>query len=70
MTIKVESGIPMPRKGNSPYPFHEMKVGDSFAVPLSQSDRARSAARMHGVRHGKKFAGRAGTKNYRIWRIK
>ena len=37
MMIKIDKGVPVPRERRGPkplYPFRNMEVGDSFAVPL------------------------------------
>ena len=65
--MKVESGIPIPAK----YPFAEMKVGDSFAVPPKINRSAVNVSAMrYGRKHGMKFTVRRtvdGT--LRCWRI-
>lgn len=36
MTFKIEKGVPLPPKrsrGKTMYPFGQMEVGDSFAIP-------------------------------------
>ena len=53
--LKVEKNIPVPVNVKSMYPFKEMKVGDSFFVPLGETTegcwraRIKSAARMAEV---------------------
>jgi hypothetical protein len=66
MTIKIESGIPMPNK----YPFFKMRVGDSFAVPkgVDRTAVAVSALR-HARKTGTKFTVRKTPEGYRCWRI-
>ncbi len=39
MKIKIEKNIPIPSKGDSKYPFKEMKKGDSFLGPNTPSFR-------------------------------
>ena len=65
--MKVESGIPIPAK----YPFAEMKVNDSFAVPPKINRSAVNVSAMrYGRKHGMKFTVRL-TKDgtLRCWRI-
>jgi hypothetical protein len=70
--IAVEKNIPMPPPGKPPgnkrYPWSEMNVGDSFAVPASISIDA--FRRNHRTRAGRRFKVRKtpdGT--YRCWRV-
>jgi hypothetical protein len=66
MSIKIESGIPMPAK----FPFAEMKVGDSFLVPESTSRNVVTVyARRHAIKTGMKFTIRKTSEGYRCWRI-
>jgi hypothetical protein len=68
----VESGIPIPgqRSGRRRlYPFPEMKVGDSFAVPTGSQQTVRSAACWYGVRNRKQFSVRKSATGFRCWRI-
>lgn len=72
--IEVTKGVPMPgvtRKfGLRRYPFNQMEVGDSFAVPKDADSKAvRTAAYCYGGRHGMKFACRKVDDGYRIWRV-
>jgi len=81
--FEIEKGVPVapPRIGRMPkYPFANMEVGDSFAVPmmgvpdLYGGDRStgllRTAASHHGRRHGMKLLVRADSANNvtRCWR--
>lgn len=86
-TFKIERGVPMPKihVSRSSYPFAEMEVGDSFAVPLSgdlasagkngdydrTQVRVRSAACSHQRRHGGKFSVRVNKAEgvLRCWRV-
>jgi hypothetical protein len=81
--IRIEKGIPLPTSLRAPkpcpYPFADMAIGDSFAVPvpigeqpkaLSQRIRARLTAycRLHA-----EFSGavrvEAGERSVRCWRV-
>lgn len=71
--IKIEKNIPFPpdiRRGRkSPYPWLEMKVGDSFAFDGSLIN-AQAATTYHGSRTGRTFRARAYNGHVRIWRMK
>jgi hypothetical protein len=65
--IKIDKDFPPPFK----YPFDQMDVGDSFAVPEAiKKNTVSIAARRYGEKSNAKFAFRKfkdGT--YRCWRI-
>lgn len=66
MTIKVEPNIPLPNK----YPFSQMKVGDSFAVPVGI---LRSTVTISAMRYSRKYGGKFTVrqmpdKTLRCWR--
>jgi len=64
--VKVESGIPMPQR----YPFKDMQVGDSFAVPpQAKRPSVTVAAKRFGDKHGMKFTIRKTPDGFRCWRI-
>lgn len=77
--FKIESDVPMPSRAgiNEPsFPFEEMRVGDSFAVPLHEHphkiiNKVRHAARHFKLRKGNglDFATRVSATEIRIWRI-
>lgn len=80
MTYKIEKNVPLARSmqgtGNKrKYPFDKMGAGDSFYVPRGDAEmsvlqyRLSSAARIHGVRHGCKFATRREGDGVRVTRI-
>lgn len=64
--MKIESKIPIPKK----YPFAEMKVGDSFAVPENVKRPTVSvSAKRFGEKHGMKFVTRLmPDRTLRCWR--
>lgn len=74
MNIKIEKAIPIPvgkARGRKPkYPFGEMKVGDSFQVPLSNGRTVVNSAQAYGFRNNMKFVSRQTGKMLRIWRSK
>jgi len=76
----IEENIPLPEnRGRTPkYPFHDMKPGDSFLVPREEFkglpprtvyNRIDKAARVHGLKYGKKFAARTQEDGIRCWRV-
>ena len=65
--LPIDKGVPMPMR----YPFADMQVGDSFAVP---QDISRStigvAARRYVDKHGGKFTVRQmPDRSLRCWRV-
>lgn len=77
MTIKIEKGVPAPKRGpNSVYPWHQMEIGDSFAVPFKEGDGSGAVTRARLLTAGAsayKARGRVRTAidgdKVRIWRI-
>ncbi|MXO67764.1 hypothetical protein GRI72_02815 [Altererythrobacter marinus] len=74
--FKIEKGIEMPasHRAMRRYPFADMEVGDSFAVPVNDGEddmTVRSAAWDYGRRHGMKFTGRLLRDEgvLRVWRV-
>jgi hypothetical protein len=82
--FEVEKNVPMPpvyAGRNAKYPFADMEVGDSFAIPLdgvpamNGGDRAvatlRSSAIQRSKRHGGKYAVRTDREVgvARCWRV-
>ena len=65
--MKVEKDVPIPNR----YPFDEMEVDDSFAVPPEIARNTVSvAAGRYGDKHGMKFTvRRMDDKTLRCWRI-
>ena len=69
--MKIEKGITLPAKNvshSTRYPFPDMKIGDSFAVPAEKMQAAASAASHYGKVHNQKFASRKNSSGLRIWR--
>lgn len=66
--MKVEPGISIPKN----YPFEQMNVGDSFAVPPEdRRSKVNVAAKRYGDKHGMKFTVRLmPDRTLRCWRIK
>ena len=74
--ISIEKNVPMPQNGAGragKYPFADMDVGDSFALPKTDkaakqiSSRARSWAVGKGLKD-RKFSTRTNGETVRIWR--
>lgn len=66
--LRIDKGVPIPNR----YPFAEMEVGDSFAVPSHINRTTVSIAAMrYGRDHKMKFTVRLmPDRSYRCWRIK
>lgn len=70
----IESNVPIPsyKTKPTPYPFSEMKVGQSIFVPADKAGAARTAAAYYGKTSGTSFVSRKATKDgvegVRIWR--
>jgi hypothetical protein len=86
MTIEIEKDVPIPtacgRGRPTKYPFAEMEVGDSFAVPLAgesygrhSGDKAAASlsrnSHTYGKKHGKTFTVRQLNDEgvARVWRV-
>lgn len=69
--FKVENEVPLPApRPYTKYPFHDMKVGDSFAIPAELIDKASRAAYAHGKAHGMRFTTRTlEDGSGRCWRV-
>lgn len=80
--LPVESGIPIPEASpgrKSLYPWHKMKVGDSFLVTLGpgqhikvRTGSLRSAAATAAKKYGHKYTVRVipgDTPSIRVWRV-
>ena len=78
--FELETGVEVPRavrvhtKGESKYPFAQMNVGHSFAVPVGEVpsktlSTMRTTAYRYGSEHKTKFAVRLMDTVVRVWRI-
>jgi hypothetical protein len=65
--MKIEKGIPLPRW----FPFEQMEVGDSFAIPPDiRRETVAVAALRYGRKHDMKFVVRLmPDRSYRCWRL-
>jgi len=63
----IEKNIPIPVR----YPFAQMQVGDSFAIPPNVNrTTVASSALKYGRQHGMKFVVRmVADRSYRCWRV-
>jgi len=63
----IDKNVPLPAR----FPFEQMEVGDSFAVPPSvHRTTVGIAALRYGRKHGMKFTVRqVADKTFRCWRI-
>ena len=72
MTFVIEKNVPLPEKNiRWKYPFDQMEVGDSFAVPEGiNRTRVSVAAMRYGREHKMKFTVRQmPDRSLRCWRI-
>jgi hypothetical protein len=80
----IESNVPVPGKGGTAgrgrprkYPFPDLRVGQSFVVPVGREDpdsvaaRVRVSASMYGKRHRVSLTTRwvPGAAAIRVWRV-
>ena len=77
--IKIEKKIKIPVPMCKEYPFHDMEIGDSFFIALSEKDTVNklqiklcARANYYVSRHNKtaKFTSRCVKNGVRIWKIK
>ena len=72
---EIEKNVPVPKTHPtiraSRYPFKQMKVGESFAVPVGENAKSvAGAAYAFGKKNGQKFCYRKQENGaYRVWRI-
>jgi hypothetical protein len=68
--MKIENNVPVPRLERRVFPFGEMLVGQSFAVPDHKVVSCRNSAVGFGQRHGMKFCIRKSeSEETRCWRV-
>lgn len=65
--IRIDKDVPIP----GTYPFEQMKVGDSFAVPASvRRETVSVSAKRYGDKHKAKFTVRQVAPGvFRCWRV-
>ena len=79
MEIRNDVAVPNVRRSGAKrvYPFNEMNAGDSIEFDDEQTfEKARRAARAHGIKHGQVFTSRKGYQSGEytgeggtIWRV-
>lgn len=81
--IKVDKGIPRPRgagrRGGTKYPWEDMQVGDSFAVPLrgrpasavqaGLTSSKSGAQKKYGHKYVTSVVDEDGVRVVRVWRV-
>lgn len=66
----IEQNIPIPTdKRRSPYPWQEMKVGDSFFVPGKKMASVSSACTFQKKKTGREYVTRCVDGGVRVWRV-
>lgn len=67
----IEKGVQVQARSehSRKYPFNEMDIGDSFAIPGDLMTSVRSAATAFGRDHSQKFTVRKDGDGGRCWRI-
>lgn len=68
MEIKIEKGVPIPRRKNDSYPWESMKVGDSF-VSEAKYNSMYGTAKAASHRTGHKYTVKAEGTGSRVWRV-
>jgi hypothetical protein len=67
--IGIEVGVPAPKmRVVYAYPYEDMEVGDSFAVPLSARAKVLNANYRAGKRLGWVFTAKTEGDTVRVWR--
>jgi hypothetical protein len=67
--IGIEVGVPAPKmRVVYAYPYEDMDVGDSFAVPLEARAKVLNANYRAGKRLGRVFTAKTEGEQVRVWR--
>jgi predicted hydrocarbon binding protein len=67
--IGIEVGVPAPKmRVVYAYPYEDMDVGDSFAVPLEARAKVLNANYRAGKRLGRVFTAKTEGETVRVWR--
>jgi hypothetical protein len=67
--IQIDHGIPLPTfPRNTKYPWRELKIGDSFMVDIS--DTQKQGLHRCASKQGMKITYRKQSDGVRIWRVK
>ena len=68
--IEIVKGVEMPSpKVIFDYPYEEMDIGDSFAVPVEYRDKVYNANYRAGKRLGYKFTCKSNGNTLHVWRV-
>lgn len=69
--MQIEKNVPLSEAGYRKWPFPEMEVGDSIAIPQEEAGKARNAACSFQRYHkGVKFSIRKVEEGkWRLWRV-
>ena len=71
MKVKIEKGIPIPKKGKLSLPWDLLGIGDSFLVDNSiKTESIQNNAQYHARKLKRKFSCRKVEDGTRVWRIK
>lgn len=69
--IQIDTNVPLPRAKRAPwskkYPWHGMKVGDSFFVPAGNLKSLRASASIQKAK-GEAYIARTVEGGVRVWR--
>lgn len=68
--VRIDKTVPLPRRKNGKWPFRQLKVGESFTVPLLDAPAMRATASVTGKRLGRHFTVRREGDMFRCWRDK
>ena len=63
--IKIDKNVPIPLRAKK-YPWHELNIGDSFAVPITLKSAIYQSNKLYKP---KKFICRQEDNHWRVWRI-
>ena len=66
--FKIEKSVPL-TKGRNSYPFPQMEIGDSFALPSELRISVSNAATAWGKVNGRKFTVQRDGDQHRCWRV-
>lgn len=71
MTITIDHDTPLPEDGQhrAVYPWADMQVGSSFALPRAKYATLKAAAYLRGKRHGERYTVRVRGDEARVWRV-
>lgn len=68
--IRISKHYPIPSDSRARYPWDEMEIGDSFALPKAKIGTLKSAAVYQNKRSNNKYVVRLSGDKARCWRVK